>query len=205
MTRLLLKLGAVLLPAVIALSVAGLIDAYALTNPATMAPRDFNTQQTGYIRVHVKANGTGIVANGNTCVAAVSGGSNCAVKVGAVPANAMLVRLTLQTVTNFNATTTDTLSMGTNTSGVNIVAATDVHSGAGAIQALSFASGGSGTLLTTGVAQTGLNGGYDVYVRYVYTTTNIATAGEAVFVLEYFAPNDGDCVATPMGTTPTAC
>lgn len=201
----LLKLASVLVPAVAVFSVATLIGAYALTNPATIAPRDFNTQQTGYLRIHIKASGSGITANGNSCVVALTGGANCNVKVGALPANAFLVRLTEQIVTNFNATTTDTIGLGTNSSGVNILAAASVHTGAGAISNPSFASGGSGTLLTTGVAQTGLNGGFDVYALYTYTTTNVATAGEVVYILEYFAPNDGDCVPTPMGTTPTAC
>lgn len=201
----LLKLASVFVPAVVAFSVATLIGAYALTNPATIAPREFATQQTAYLRIHVKASGNGITANGNSCVVAVTGGANCNVKVGAVPANAFLVRVTEQIVTNFNSTTTDTIGIGTTTGGVNIVAAASVHTGAGAISSPSFASGGSGTLLTTGVAQSGLNGGFDIYLLYTYTTTNVATAGEVVYVLEYFMPNDGDCVATPMGTTPVAC
>ena len=179
--------------------------AYALTSPATIGPRDFNTQQTGYFRINITASGSGISANGYSCVAALTGGSNCSVKVGALPANAFLIRATQQIVTNFNADTADTIGLGTNTSGVNIVAAQSVHTGAGAISSLSFASGGSGTLLTTGVAQTGLNGGYDLYVHYAYTASTIATAGQVVIVLEYIAPNDGTCVSTPMGTTPVAC
>ena len=118
---------------------------------------------------------------------ALTGGANCSVKVGAVPANAFLVRMTQQIVTNFNATTTDTIGLGTTTAGVNIMAAASVHSGAGAISSPTFAAGASGTLLTTGIAQTGANGGYDLYVNYAYTTTNVATAGEVVLVLEYFA------------------
>jgi len=199
----LLKLSSVLVPAVASFSLATFIGAYALTNPATIAPRDFTTQQTGYIRVHIKATGTGVVANGLACVGAASA-SNCSVKVGAVPANAFLVRMTQQIVTNFNGSTTDLVGLGTTTAGVNVLAAASVHTGAGAISSPSFASGSSGTLLTTGIAQTGANGGYDLYVNYSYGG-NVATAGEMVLILEYFAPNDGDCIATPMGTTPVAC
>ena len=177
--------------------------AFSLTNPATIAPRDFNTQQTGYIRVHIKATGSGIVANGLACVGAASA-SNCSVKVGAVPGNAFLVRMTQQIVTNFNGSTTDTIGLGTTTAGVNIKAAADVHTGAGAISSPSFASGSSGTLLTAGIAQTGANGGYDLYVNYAYGGTP-APPGEMALVLEYFAPNDGDCGASPMGTSPTNC
>lgn len=198
------KIGQTFVAAMFGLSVTSMA-ALSLTNPATIAPRDFQTQQTGYIRMHIKATGSGITANGNPCVAALTGGSNCNVKVGAVPANAFLVRMTQQIVVNFNSTTTDTIGLGTTTAGVNVMAAASVHSGAGAISSPAFASGASGTLLTTGVAQTGANGGYDLYVLFTYTGGSIATAGELVLVLEYFAPNDGDCVATPMGSTPVSC
>lgn len=204
MKTLLSKIGQTLVAAMFGLAVTSMA-AFALTVPPTFSPRDFNTQQTGYIRIHIKATGSGIAANGNTCVLALTGGANCNVKVGSIPANAFLVRMTQQIVTNFNSTTTDTIGLGTTTAGVNIMAAASVHTGAGAISSPAFASGASGTLLTTGVAQTGANGGYDLYVLYTYTTTNVATAGEMVLVLEYFAPNDGDCVATPMGSTPVSC
>ena len=179
--------------------------AYALTSPATIGPRDFNTQQVGYFRIYVTSTGTGISANGYSCVGGASN-SVCSVKVGALPANAFLIRATQQIVANFAGGGTDQLGLGTSSAGVNIVAAESVHSGAGAISSLSFASGGSGTLLTTGVAQSGLNGGYDLYVSYTYSTTpSAAGTGQVVIVLEYIAPNDGTCVSTPMNTTPTAC
>lgn len=208
--KILLRLASILTPAVLALSVIG-IDAFALSVPATFAPRDFNTQQIGYFRVHVLATGNGIVANGQRCIVPVASASNCSVKVGAIPAEAFLLRQTQQIITNFDAATTDTIGFGTTTAGTEIKAAATVHTGAGAISSPGFVANSSGILLSTtvttgaGKAQTGTNGGYDLYVNYAYTGATVATVGELVWILEYAAPNDGDCIATPMGSLPAAC
>lgn len=210
MKSLALKLASILTPALLVLAVIG-VDAFALSVPATFALRDFNTQQVGYFRVHVLATGNGIVANGQRCVVPVASASNCSVKIGAIPAEAFLLRQTQQIITNFNAATTDTIGFGTTTAGSEIKAPATVASGAGAISSPAFVANSSGILLSTtvttgvGKTQTGTNGGYDLYVNYAYTGATVATAGELVWVLEYAAPNDGDCIATPMGALPAAC
>ena len=193
------------IPALVAL-VFSTAFAFALTVPATFAPRDFNTQQTGYYRINITATGTGISANGNICIAAVASGGNCYVKVGALPVNAYLVRIYQGVGTAFNGTTTDTISVCVSTTANEIMNGTSVHTGASTLVASeAFKSGGSGTLLTTVNPQSGVNGGYDLYVKYTYTGSAIATAGQVVYILEYIAPNDGTCVATPIGTAPVAC
>ena len=87
--------------------------AFALTVPATYAPRQFQTQQTAYMRFVVQATGQGIIVNGVACAAAATGGGNCSVKVGALPYNAFVARAYQQVTTAFNSTTTDTLGLGT--------------------------------------------------------------------------------------------
>jgi hypothetical protein len=176
--------------------------AFALTVPATFGPRQMATQQTAYFRINVVATTTGISANGITCVAAVTGGANCSVKVGALPYNAYVVRAYQQIITSFNSTTTDTLGLGTTTAGVNLVAAQSVHGAAGGSTVLTVVAANAGITVTgNGIASTGANGGFDLYVNFTYTGGNIATAGQAILVLEYFAPNDGTCVDVPLGST----
>lgn len=55
-----------------------------------------------------------------------------------------------------------------------------------------------------GDTPTGTNGGFDVYSQYV-STGGLSTAGLAVWVLEWIAPNDGACSAVALGSTATAC
>jgi hypothetical protein len=194
-----------------ALTLVGLliapIAAIALTNPATIAPRNFQTQQVGYLRIAITATGTGINANGLTCVAAVTGGGNCSVKVGALPYNAYVIRASQQVVTAFNSTTTDTIGLGTaaGTGNQNLVAAQSVHA-AGGGTALTVVAANAGLAVTgNNIAQTGANGGFDIWVTFVYTTTNIATVGTDIIVLEFIAPNDGTCIDVPLGATAPAC
>src|SRR5437899_1353255 len=65
----------------------------ALTIPPTVAPRQFPTQQSHYLRFTVNFNSCVLVAN------------TCSVKVGAIPYNSYLVRAFRQIVTNFNSGT----------------------------------------------------------------------------------------------------
>lgn len=175
--------------------------AYALTNPPTFGPRQFASQQTHYIRIDAKFN----AINGQPCALSTAT-LRCSVKVGAVPYNSYFVRGYMQIITNFNATATDLLGIGLSSTGADIVASVTVHSGAGDQAALTLVSTGSGIQHTgNGTAQTGADGGFDIWVHYNYTGAAVATAGQAIIILEYFAPNDGDCVAVPMGSTGTAC
>ena len=166
---------------------------YALTSPATFAPRNFQTQQTHYVRFTVNFNSCVLVANA------------CTLKIGALPYNAFIVRGYQQIVTSFNSATTDTLAVGiSQTSANELVAAQSVHGAAG-VSTLTIASTGSGTQVTgNGATQTGADGGFDVWVKYAQTGA-APTTGQAVIVLEYFAPNDGACAPVPTGATAGAC
>ena len=167
---------------------------HALTAPPTFPPRYFQTQQTHYVRFTV---------NFNSCVP-VAGA--CSFKIGALPYNAFVVRGYQQIIANFNSGTTDTVSLGVTAGNANeLVAAQSVHTGAGAVTPLTLAATGSGTQATgAGATQTGTNGGFDIWVRYAQTGS-APTTGQAVIVLEYFAPNDGACGPVPNGTIAAAC
>jgi hypothetical protein len=180
--------------AVCSLVAALVAPAIALAAPAVPPPRIFPSQQTHYLRFTVSF---------NACVLAAG---SCAVKVGALPYNAFVVRGYQQIVTNFNSGTTDTVSVGVSPGNANeLVAAQSVHAGAGGITALTLAATGSGTQATgAGATQSGSNGGFDVWVKYSQTGF-LPTAGTAVIVLEYFAPNDGTCTAVPSGASAPAC
>ena len=167
---------------------------HALTAPPTFPPRYFQTQQTHYVRFTV---------NFNSCVP-VAGA--CSFKIGALPYNAFVVRGYQQIIANFNSGTTDSVSLGVTAGNANeLVAAQSVHTGAGAVTPLTLAATGSGTQATgAGATQTGTNGGFDIWVKYAQTGSP-PTTGQAVIVLEYFAPNDGACGPVPNGTIAAAC
>jgi hypothetical protein len=173
--------------------------AFGLTNPPTFAPRNFQSQQVGYFRINATYN----AMNGYPCVLA---SGSCVVKVGALPYNAYVIRATQQIITNFNSQTTDTLALGISATSANeLVAAQTVHSGAGNQSSLTVASAGSGVQVTgNNATQTGADGGFDLYVKYAQTGT-APTAGQAIIILEYIAPNDGTCIDVPMGATFGAC
>jgi hypothetical protein len=165
---------------------------YALIVPASYPPRQFNTQQTHYLRFSFPYNGCVLVS------------LTCSVKVGSVPYNAFITRAYQQVYTAFNAGTTDTLAVGTTSGGAQLVAAQSVHA-AGPGAALTVVAANLGTAATgNGINQTGANGGFDIYVTYTITGAP-ATAGNAAIILEYFAPNDGGCVVAPVGSTAPGC
>ena len=174
--------------------------AYALTNPPTFAPRNMQTQQVAYYRINANFNNI----NGLPCVYV---SKICTVKVGALPYNAYVIRATQQIITNFNSSSSDTLSVGITAASANeLVAAESVHTGAGNQSTLTVASAGSGVQVTgNGATQTGNDGGFDLYVQLVAGATPTATAGQAIIILEYISPNDGSCVDVPMGATSGAC
>lgn len=179
------------------LAVAALLGlasaAFGLTTP-NFAPRQFTTQQTHYLR---------FTFNFNSCTP-VSG--TCAVKVGAVPYNAWILRAYQQIATSFNSLTSDTLSLGvTSTSGNELVAAQSIAAAAGGATALTVISTAAGTVITgDGATQTGGNGGFDIWAKWTQVGT-LATAGAASYLMEYAAPNDGSCKTTPLGGTNIAC
>jgi hypothetical protein len=176
-----------------AFSLALVSAALALVLPPSFAPRMLAEQQTHYLRVPITF---------NSCIPA---SLTCSFKVGALPYNAFVVRAYTQSYTTFTGATTATVSLGTTaaTSTELMAAATILTAGNAVTQ--SIAAGGLGTTVTgNGIAQTGTTGGFDVWARITYTVAN-ATAGNAVAIIEYIAPNDGACINVPMGSTAPGC
>jgi hypothetical protein len=122
-----------------------------------------------------------------------------------VPYNAAILRAWQQITVSFNSATTDTLALATSSGGVNLVAAQSVHGATGAMTALTVVAANVGIAATgNGITPTGANGGFDIWS--VYTQTGAApTAGTAVIVIEWIAPNDGQCIYVPLGATSPAC
>jgi hypothetical protein len=178
------------------MSLAAISPAFSLTSPATFAPRNFQTQQTHYIRFTVSA---------NSCVYA---SLTCSVKVGNLPYNAFVVRIYSQNVVTFSGGSVSamTASIGTGTAGpyVNLMAAVNILTAGNAV-AQTVAAGGLGETVTgNGAAQNGQDGGFDLYATLT-ATTGAPTAGSAVFIVEYIAPNDGACIAYPLQGATGAC
>jgi len=165
--------------------------AFALTVPQQFSPRMFQTQQTHYLRFTVNFNSCVLVSN------------TCSVKVGALPYNSWLISASQQIITSFNSASTDTIALATASGGAQLVAAQSVHGAAGDATALTVVHPGIAST-GNGATQTGANGGFDVWVTYAQTGT-APTAGQAVYLIQYAAPNDGSCTAVPMGATAGAC
>jgi hypothetical protein len=182
--------------AIFSVAIGALIGAtalvYALVVPASYPPRQFNTQQTHYLRFSFPYNGCTLVAG------------TCSVKVGAVPYNAFIVRAYQQVYTAFNSGTTDTIGLGTSSGGVNIVAAQTVHAATAGLP-LTVVAANIGTAATgNGATQTGTNGGFDIFVTYTQTGA-APSAGNASLIVEYFGPNDGSCQTVPQNSTAPGC
>jgi hypothetical protein len=189
-----MKLRSIIMAGVAAL-LCGISAAYALTVPATFAPRSFNTQQTHYLRFTVNFNDCVLVSN------------TCSTKRGSVPYNAFLVRAFQEVTTSFNSGSTDTIALTTTSTypaagiaGV-LVDKQSVHS-SGNMSTLTILAGSAGINATgNGDTPTGSDGGFDIFTVYTQSST-APTAGQAVIVLEYIAPNDGGCVTPPLGQKP---
>jgi hypothetical protein len=167
------------------------------TNPRQPEPRLLQWQQTAYVRFVF-----------NLTTNAVNGCStnNCVVKVGtaSLPYNSVPLRGTVQVVTAFNGTTTDVISIGTTQANANEIASScNVHAlGTVACTMAANLSGSTPTGATT--AQSGSNGGFDLWVKYT-NTGGVATLGQAIAILEFAMPNDGTCTLVPPGATAPAC
>jgi hypothetical protein len=174
--------------------------ALALVLPPSFAPRQFQTQQTHYLR---------FTFNFNSCVIP-AGAAVCNVKVGALPYNAFIKAAYIDLLVTFNPTTSATVGVGTVAGTSNLVAAFNVFTAQTVQTTVQSATGttpsGLGLLVTSGTAQTGTNGGFDIYANYTTGANGSqGTQGQVVFIIEYFAPNDGSCAPVPMGTQPGAC
>lgn len=191
----------------VALFVAGALSgaALALSIPPVFAPRVFLSQQTHYERHVVTITSSGCSADAGQ-LGQVSNWSSlaCNVKVGAIPYNAFIVRGYIQAPTACNAGTTCTFSLGNASGGAQYVSAQSVASTLNGT-ALTIVAANLGTNQSgNGIAQTGLDGGFDLWVNVTYSGT-APTAGQFVFIIEYFGPNDGGCAPVPQGSTATIC
>lgn len=166
--------------------------ALALVVPPQFSPRQFPSQQVHYLRFTVDFNDCVLVAG------------TCSVKRGSVPYNSYIIRASQQVTTAFNSGTTDTLAIGTASGGAQLVAAQSVHAGTAGLP-LTVVAANLGIAATgNGIAQTGSNGGFDIWSTYAQTGA-APTAGTAVIIIEYIAPNDGACVYVPLTATSAAC
>jgi hypothetical protein len=195
-----------------ALATTLVVPAMAQPNPIgnrSFSPRVFQTQQTHYLRFSF---------NFNSCVIVATTGTVCAAKVGTLPYNAFLKSVVMDLITVFNpAGGSATIGLSTAATGATILAAQNVFTGATlgtagyvwcgtSCGAGTFAGIGLG-VTGAGIAQTGTLGGFDVYAVFT-VTANAApqgTTGAAVFIIEYYGPNDGNCTMVPLGATAVAC
>lgn len=187
----------------VAVSLFGLIAGPALATTQTLTPlsikpaRVLPDQQTHYVRFSV---------NFNQCPLRAAD-TACSFRVAALPYNAFLVSISKQIITTFNPTTSATIAFGTTGQGTDIMAAFNVFTGQAttAVYDTGFAGAGE-SVVGNGAAPTGTNGAFDVYATYtVGAAGSQGTQGQAVFIIQYIAPNDGSCTTVPMGATATAC
>lgn len=199
MENLLKSLRASVVAAVASLALLGMLlapmaPAFAQAVPPgqrTFSPRQFPTQQLHYTRFSV---------NFNSCVYVAL---VCSIQVGALPYNAFLLRAVGQTTTTWNAGTSASIGLGTVTPAVNVMASTAFTTAGNS--AGTIAAGAVGVALTgNGIAQTNAGGGFPVFATITIVGA-LPTTGATQFVLEWIAPNDGSCVAVPLGATAVAC
>lgn len=168
--------------------------ALALNIPPQYAPRQFQTQQVHYLRFSVDF---------NSCVYV---SLTCSFKVGALPYNAYILRVNNQVTTAWNAGTSQSIALGTSSAGVNIVASAATGPSTGGGTASTVVAASIGVAATgNGIAQTGLDGGFDLWATITIVGA-LPTTGQTNYVLEYIAGNDGQCVPfVPLGSTSPGC
>jgi hypothetical protein len=170
-----------------------LAPAAALVVPPNFAPRQFPTQQTHYLRLTVTF---------NSCILPGAPGS-CSFKAGALPYNALILRVTSVVPTGFGSTT-NPITVGTTAANGNEIVSSAIAANATTTAPLAATVAAAITATGSGAAQTGGDGGFDVWVKQAYTGAAPVT-GTAVIVMEYAAPNDGSCAPVPMTATAPAC
>lgn len=172
-------------------SLAAISPALALTAPPTFAPRMFQTQQTHYLRFSV---------NFNSC--AFGTGLVCTAKVGNLPYNAFIVRGYTQIVATWNAGTSASIGLGTNSPATNLLAS--AANGAAAAGAAFTPLSIGQNLVGNGAVSTGQDGGFDIFAT-ITVVGSLPTTGSTTYIIEYVAPNDGSCTNVPMASTPAGC
>lgn len=169
-----------------------------ITPQQSVAPRMTTDQQTHYVRFSV---------NFNSCQLRAAD-TACSFRVASLPYNAFLVSISKQIITTFNPTTSATIALGTSGQSTNVMAAFNVFTGQATTAAYDTGFAGAGELVTgSGATATGMNGGFDIYATYtVGAAGSQGTQGRAIFIIQFIAPNDGDCLNIPLGvTTATSC
>ena len=179
--------------------VAAVVPAYAQvaptasTDPRQPVPREFNTQQTAYVRTTFAF---------NSCVQA----SNiCTVKVktASLPYNAAVLRVTAIVYAAFNSTSTDVFTLGTTSANANELVTSGCNIHAIGVVACTVLAGSANNLGNT-ATQSGTNGGFDMYLKWT-GGGGTPSAGLASIVVEYVMPNDGLCTYVPLTATAAGC
>jgi len=164
----------------------------------SIAPRLLTTQQTHYVRFAIDFNDCPLRAADTAC----------SFRVASLPYNSFLVAISKQIITTFNPTTSATIALGTAAQGTGVMAAFNVFTGQATTAVFDTAFAGAGELVTgSGAAATGMNGGFDIWATYtVGAAGSQGTQGRVIFIIQYIAPNDGDCLpAVAIGATATSC
>ena len=170
-----------------------------ITPTQSIAPRVTGDPQVHYVR---------FTFNFNQCSLRAAD-TACSIRVANLPYNAFLVAISKQIITTFNPTTSATIAFGTSGQSTNIMAGFNVFTGQATTAVYDTAFAGAGELVTgAGATATGMNGGFDVYATYtVGAAGSQGTQGQAIFIIQYIAPNDGSCAAggVALGATAPAC
>ena len=186
---------------------AALAPAIALTIPPTFAPRLFPWQLVHFERhvLQVNPSQSGFaVDNAFGCVFAAG---SCSIKVGALPYNAFMLRGNWFQGVACNAVTSCSMSLGTSSGGTQLVSGQDIKTVVAGAPALTLvAASGQGAQSTgNGIAQTGTDLGFDLWVTVSFTGA-APTTGTIVFDLEYLAPDSGCSPLVPaLGQTSPTC
>lgn len=194
---------AAFIAALVTLGVAGLAAGPALATTLTLTPtqslppRMSSDAQTHYVRFTVNYNSCSLRAADTAC----------SFRVASLPYNAFLVSISKQIIATFNPTTSATIALGTSGQATNVMAAFNVFTGQATTAVFDSGFAGAGELVTgAGASPTGQNGGFDIYATYtVGAAGSQGTQGQAVFIIQYIAPNDGSCTLVPIGATAPAC
>jgi len=163
------------------------------TSQRRPVPRFFPTEQVGYVRTTLTFNMC--TATANVCTLQLANAS--------LPYNAIVLRVTAVVMVAFNSTTSDSLSLGTTAANANeISTACNIHA-LGQIACTLVTTPANATGNT--VAQSGQNGGLDLWLKWTAGTGNTATTGLVSLITEFIIPNDGLCGPVALGAAPAGC
>ena len=163
------------------------------TDPHQPEPRQFPSQQTHYIRTTFNFNSC--TQSSNICTVKLMGAS--------LPYNSVVLRVTAVIFTAFNSTSTDVIILGTTAANANEIVSSSCNIHAVGVVACTMDTGGPAATGAT-TAQSGKNGGFDLYMKWT-GGGGTPSAGRMALIVEYIPPNDGLCVVTPFGSTNASC